>query len=174
MNSTTPLKAWDCRKNYQETAESQTLADLLVQFSSRQGLVMALLSIVAIPRLGLHCLSQYPSSQKPKHSHPAEALPCLFFIPGSCLIAPRLTCQPSPSLAMLKLCLHVLCVLIRFQKHRQVFEHISCVSVLAQAFSITFPQSEELLHNMEDSYSPGLYICNPHQRDHGRSISRPH
>lgn len=136
---------------------------------------MALLSIVAIPRLGLHCLSRSPSFQKPKHSHPAEALPCLFFIPESCLIAPRLTCQPSPSLAMLKLCLHVLCVLIRFQKHRQVFEHIrSCVSVLAQAFSLTFPQSKELLHNMDDSYSPGLYVCNPHQRDHGWSISRPH
>ncbi len=126
------------------------------------------------PFQALHCLSQSPSSQKPKHSHPAEGLPCLFFILESCLIAPQLTCQPSPSLAMLKFCLHVFCVLIRFQKHRQVFEHISCVSVLAQAFSITFPQSEELLHNVEDSYSPGLYICNSHQRDHGWSISRPH
>lgn len=75
---------------------------LTYSYSSRQWLVTALLSTVAIPRLGLHCLSQPPSSQKPKHSHPAEALPCLFFIPESSLITPRMTCQPSPSLAMLK------------------------------------------------------------------------
>lgn len=151
------------------------MADLLVCFSSRQGLVMALLSILAIPRLGLHCLSRSPSSQKPKHSHPAEVLPCLFLYSR---ILPHRSTVDMPTFtipSMLKLCLHVLCVLIRFQKHRQVFEHIrSCVSVLAQAFSLTFPQSKELLHNMEDSYSPGLYVCNPHQRDHGWSISRPH
>lgn len=148
------------------------MADLLVHFSSRPGLVMALLSIVPLPSLAL--LVPVSLIPKPKHSHPAEGLPRLFFILESCLIAPQLTCQPSPSLAMLKFCLHVFCVLIRFQKHRQVFEHITCVSVLAQAFSITFPQSEELLHNVEDSYCPGLYICNSHQCDHGWSISRPH